>query len=282
MQTSALVGSSGTGKSHRASYLAFKHNIPLIVDDGLLISGSSILAGKSAKREATKFGAVKRAIFQEDAHAAEVKKHIAAAGATKILLMGTSVKMVQRIAKRLALPEPDPIIKIEEIASSRAINKALEMRNKENRHVIPIPTFAIKKDFPGYFVDPLRSLWGKTHREDPKKLVIERSIVRPIYSSLGNFYIAEHVVTQMVTHISATVSGVSKISKVDVISKPEGASLQIEVNIYYGENIPAVLREVQRSVKEVIEHLTGFNLSGIQVTARRIELPGKHPAVQKE
>ncbi|MCR3923255.1 MAG: ATP-binding protein, partial [Firmicutes bacterium] len=69
MQVYALIGPSGTGKSHRASYLAFKYEIPLIVDDGLLIAGASVLAGKSAKREATRFAAVKRAIFHDDKHA---------------------------------------------------------------------------------------------------------------------------------------------------------------------------------------------------------------------
>jgi uncharacterized alkaline shock family protein YloU len=273
MQVFALVGSSGTGKSHRASYLAFKHNIPLIVDDGLLIEGSLILAGKSAKRESTKFGAVKRAIFQDDAHAAEVREKITASGAPRILLLGTSDRMVYRIADRLHLPAPETIITIEEIASPRAINKALEMRNKQNRHVIPLPTFAIKKEFPGYLIDPLRSFWGKSHREDEKKVVIERSIVRPVYSSLGNFAISEHVVTQMVTHIAGKVPGISRCGKVEVISLPDGASLHLDVNVYYGNNIPKVLREVQHVVKDVLEYLTGFAIHDIQVTARRIELP---------
>ncbi|EEG77368.1 Asp23/Gls24 family envelope stress response protein [Dethiobacter alkaliphilus] len=273
MQVFALIGASGTGKSHRASYLAFKHNIPLIIDDGLLIHGSQVMAGKSAKREATKIGAVKRAIFHDDKHALEVKAEIKRAGADKILILGTSVKMAHRIAERLNLPAPQKIITIEEIASPRAINKARELRSKENRHVIPIPTFAIKKDFPGYLIDPLRSFWGKNHREDTKKVVIERSIVRPIYSSLGRFYIAEHVISEMVGFVAAKVPGVSRIRKIEVISKPDGASLEIEVNIYYRQNIPQVLQEVQRVVKEVIEHLTGFNLHSIQVTARRIDLP---------
>ncbi|MDW7651591.1 MAG: Asp23/Gls24 family envelope stress response protein [Bacillota bacterium] len=273
MKTYALIGSSGTGKSHRASYLAFKHNIPFIIDDGLLISGSSVLAGTSAKRESTKIGAVKRAIFHNDAHADEVKKIIAGSGAAKILILGTSQKMVLRIAQRLDLPAPGQIIKIEDIASPRAISKALEMRNKENRHVIPIPTFAIKKDFPGYLIDPLRSFWGKSHREDPKKVVIERSIVRPIFSSFGKFYIAENVVAQIVAHVGAKVPGVSRIGKVEVISKPDGASLEVDVNIYYGKNIPGVLQEVQRVIKETVEYLTGFNIDSILITARRIELP---------
>lgn len=274
MEVFALVGPSGTGKSHRASYLAFKHNVPLIVDDGLLISGSSVLAGKSAKRETTKIGAVKRAIFQDEAHTAEVKEKIAASGAQKILLLGTSDRMIYRIAQRLGLPQPGEIIRIEDIASPRAISKALEMRHKENRHVIPIPTFAIKKDFPGYLIDPLRSFWGKSHREDPKKVVIERSIVRPIYSSFGNFIISEQVISQIAAYVTAKVPGVSRTGKIEVISKPGGGvSLLVEVNIFYGQKVPDVLLKIQHVIKDVVEYITGLAVHEIQVTARRIDLP---------
>jgi len=46
----ALVGSSGTGKSFRAKLVAQKYGIDLIIDDGLLIRGDQILAGRSAKK----------------------------------------------------------------------------------------------------------------------------------------------------------------------------------------------------------------------------------------
>jgi len=275
MQVFALIGGSGTGKSHRASYLAFKYNIPLIVDDGLLIRGSSVLAGKSAKRETIKIIAVKRAIFQDKAHAEEVKKKIVESGAEKILLLGTSEKMVLRIATRLNLPAPEKIIKIEEIASPRAITKALEIRRTENRHVIPLPAFAIKKDFPGYLIDPLRSLWGRSHREDHRKVVIERSIVRPLYSSFGSFYIAEAAIIQLVQHLAAQTPGVARVGKTEVTARPDGvATLQLDVNVYYGQYIPQVLREVQRTIKETVEYLTGFTIESVQVTAHRVEVTG--------
>jgi uncharacterized alkaline shock family protein YloU len=272
MQVYALIGSSGTGKSHRASYLAFKHNINLIIDDGLLIHGNSILAGKSAKREATRIGAVKRAIFHNQEHADEVKKMISESGAERILILGTSERMTKRIAAKLELPPPQQIIRIEEIASPRAINRALEERNKRNRHVIPIPTFAIKKDFPGYLIDPLRSFWGKSHREDDKKLIIERSIVRPLFNSLGNFFIAEQALVQMTSHIVSHVPGVARVVKMDVASTQDGVTFDLDINIFYGENIPSVLHRAQHVVKESIEFLTGLNLLQIQVTARRIEV----------
>jgi len=44
----ALVGPSGTGKSHRALGVARQHQIKYIIDDGLLICGGTVVAGKSA------------------------------------------------------------------------------------------------------------------------------------------------------------------------------------------------------------------------------------------
>ena len=49
MKVVAFVGPSGTGKSHRAIGIAHKNNCDAIIDDGLLIKGTKILAGTSAK-----------------------------------------------------------------------------------------------------------------------------------------------------------------------------------------------------------------------------------------
>lgn len=63
MKVVAFVGPSGTGKSHRAIGIAHKNNCDAIIDDGLLIKGTKILAGTSAKNETNRIQAVKRAIF---------------------------------------------------------------------------------------------------------------------------------------------------------------------------------------------------------------------------
>ena len=62
----AFVGPSGTGKSHRAIGVAFDNKCDAIIDDGLLIKGTRILAGTSAKNEENRIQAVKRAIFTDD------------------------------------------------------------------------------------------------------------------------------------------------------------------------------------------------------------------------
>ena len=50
MEVVAFVGSSGTGKSHRALVVAHENKIECIIDDGILIHDNKIVAGFSKKR----------------------------------------------------------------------------------------------------------------------------------------------------------------------------------------------------------------------------------------
>ena len=68
MKIYALVGKSGTGKSYQAVNLCKELNIESIIDDGLFICRSKVLAGISAKRQPTKIAAVRTALFHEDDH----------------------------------------------------------------------------------------------------------------------------------------------------------------------------------------------------------------------
>ena len=51
MDVIALVGPSGTGKSHRALQVAKEHKADAIIDDGILIQHGKMIAGASAKTE---------------------------------------------------------------------------------------------------------------------------------------------------------------------------------------------------------------------------------------
>ena len=68
MKVYALVGKSGTGKSYQAVNLCKELNIEAIIDDGLFIEGNDVVAGISAKRQATMIGAIKTALFTTDEH----------------------------------------------------------------------------------------------------------------------------------------------------------------------------------------------------------------------
>ena len=76
IKTYAFIGPSGTGKSYRAQYVASGRGIKYIIDDGLLIKDSQVIAGISAKKAPTKIETVKNALFLSEERKAEIQKAI--------------------------------------------------------------------------------------------------------------------------------------------------------------------------------------------------------------
>ena len=76
MQVYAFVGKTGTGKSYNALKVAKSHDIKYIIDDAILIKETKVIAGKSAKTEASKIASVKAAIFLDENRRKEMAKVI--------------------------------------------------------------------------------------------------------------------------------------------------------------------------------------------------------------
>jgi ABC-type dipeptide/oligopeptide/nickel transport system ATPase component len=178
-----FIGPSGTGKSHNAGWVANERHIEYIVDDGLLIKGSTIIAGSSAKRESTRIASVKRAIFNDPEQAALITKAISDCQPESILVLGTSDDMLDVICKNLKLPPVHERIYINDVVSEEDIKTAIHSRKENGKHVIPVPTMEIKSQFSGYFLDPLNIFHKKDwHRY---KSSGEKSVVRPTFSYMG-------------------------------------------------------------------------------------------------
>ena len=88
-------------------------------------------------------------MFIYDEHVEEVKKAIDLHKPESILILGTSEGMVDKIVENLGLPKISEKVYIHEIANDLEINQALSVRKEQGKHVIPVPTFEIKKDFSG-------------------------------------------------------------------------------------------------------------------------------------
>ncbi|MDC7247534.1 MAG: hypothetical protein PQJ35_04260, partial [Sphaerochaetaceae bacterium] len=197
----ALVGKSGTGKSFRSKLVAQKHNIELIIDDGLLIKGDRFIAGRSAKREPNFLSAVKVALFDDDDHMRETISALQSEKYHRIMIIGTSEKMVYKIASRLKLPEPEKIFRIEDIASKEEIETAMRIRFSEGKHVIPVPTIEITRSYPQIVYDSMRVFFkNKSNLPWRKQQAFEKTIVRPEFSKYGKITMSEAALTQMVIH----------------------------------------------------------------------------------
>ncbi|MDR2575179.1 MAG: hypothetical protein LBC52_01910 [Treponema sp.] len=268
----ALVGESGTGKSFRAKLVAQKYGIEHIIDDGLLIKENKILAGHSAKKEKTFLAAVKVALFDEKAHRDEVARKLQSEKIRKILVLGTSDKMVNKIAARLQMPLPRKIIKIEDIASQEEIDKAIRTRRIEGKHVIPVPSIEIKRSYPGIFHDAIRIFKKKITPAGigPTPSVHEKSVVRPEYSKRGKVIISEAALSQMVIHCVDEYNQNIRIKKIIVHDNEMGYSFAITIDVPYDIQLGGNMHELQSYVIDNIERYTGILIEEVNIIIDKI------------
>jgi hypothetical protein len=262
----ALVGRSGTGKSFRSKLVAEKHNIELIIDDGLLIKGDRILAGRSAKREQNFLTAVKTALFDDDDQQRETMIALQKEKYHKLLIIGTSEKMVHKIAVRLKLPEPERIFHIEDIASKEEIETAMRIRYTEGKHVIPVPTIEITRNYPQIVYDSMRVFFkNKTKFPWRKNKVFEKTIVRPEFSKHGKITMSEAALTQMVIHCLDEFDNMIKVKKVSMNIEPEGYKLTVKLRVPIKHQISSTLAELQEYIADSLEKYGGIFVSGVNL-----------------
>ncbi len=267
MKTFALVGKSGTGKSFRALDVAHMNNIEAVIDDGLLISRSKVLSGKSAKHEGSRMASVKCAIFEDSSHALSVRDAIHDNGIDSILILGTSDEMVQKIAERLDLLPIDQTFYIEDVSSPEEIEIANTMRNKQGKHIIPVPALEVKKHFSGYF---LRALLPQGKRTDDS----EKTIMRPTYSYMGKFVIAPKVISDICRFEILKLDGIRDV-KIKSTSDSDGCiDLYIELSLIYPCNIPKTSAEIQKSVSQAIEDYTSIIVKSVDIFVKSLDIRG--------
>lgn len=271
MKVYGLIGKSGTGKSFQAVNLCKELNIESIIDDGLFICRNKIVAGISAKRQATKIGAVRTALFFKEDHANDVRGAIGRIKPSSILVLGTSDEMVDKIVKRLELPKIIKRIYIEEITSEEDRETARKQRKDLGKHVIPVPTFQLKRQFSGYFMSPMRFVRELGPGKGSWKDISEKSVVRPTYSYLGEYKISEKVMSDIVQCVSLESSAVGEVGRVLVIPSQDGIDVAIAVNMKRGMSLISAARNFQKAAAEKIEEMTALNINRLDVEIKDIE-----------
>ena len=278
IQVYALVGESGTGKSFRSKLLAEEYGIHAIIDDGLLIQDDKIVAGRSAKREKTYMGAVRAALFDDKEHRDSVARVLRKTHIKKILLLGTSEKMVMKIAMRLQLPQPQKIIQIEEIASKEDIEKAIKSRQVEGKHVIPVPSIEVKKNYSQIFSTSMHDFFSKNKlfAKASKNLtgkMIEKSIVQPEFSKKGRIEISEAALTQMVMHCVSECDPDVKIKKISIKTDNRGYRLIVTIDVPFGTQLTGKVHKLQQYIIDKIESFTGILIEEVSIIIDKISKP---------
>ena len=276
MKTYAFVGPSGTGKSYRAQMVANERGINYIIDDGLLICGNEVLAGISAKKAPTKIETVRNALLQNEERKKEIQSVIRKKKPDSILILGTSDEMVKRIAENLEFEPISETIYITDVATDEEIAMARNTRVTQGKHVIPVPTFAIKKDFSGFLLDPLQIF--KSTGKGKAPYVSEKSIIRPTFSYMGNFKISDTVFKQIIDYVAAKTEGVNRIHRAIIkkqVGEEDGLFIYIEVIIEFGYSINETMSSLKKKIIKEIENLTAMNVLSMEIVVKGVNYEKK-------
>ncbi|CAM5301592.1 putative protein OS=Lysinibacillus sphaericus OX=1421 GN=LS41612_12000 PE=4 SV=1 [Lysinibacillus sphaericus] len=265
MKVCSLSEPSGTGKSTSALVFAHKIGVEAIIDDGLLIVNGVKVAGISAKFEKNTITAVRRAIFSEEAHREEVVKALDTYHVQSILLIGTSDKMTNNIAKRLELGQIETYYYVENIRSQKEIQKARFIRQTQGKHVMPIPYRQVEQNFFKRLVQK-----GKEIFTPKREKIGETTIVRPDFQQ-EYIEIEKQVYVQLLTYICKQQDIVQKVEQIQ-FSLGEQAkviiSLQLKMPIDY--SLPRRLYQLQEDVQHSFYQHFGYELDAINVQVHSV------------
>ena len=287
----AFYGPSGTGKSYRAKLVAKQNGIKVLIDDGLLIQDEKILAGKSAKMEQNYMGAVRTALFDSKDHRDEVAKAIVTNHIKKILILGTSEKMVNKIALRLQLPLPEKYIRIQDIATPEQMEEARRSRMIEGKHIIPVREHEIKKKINSkIFVDSIRValakkkflswlfVMGTSANDAPvaSSTHFEKSIVRPAFAVPKRKEISHAALSRMAVQYFGEYNASLRIKKMDVKSIETGYTISMTVDVPFGTlQLVEFISSAKKFAIEKIEKESGAFIKDIAVLIDKVLPPPK-------
>ncbi len=267
MEVIAFVGPAGSGKSDRALVVAYENQCSCIIDDGILIYHNRIVAGCSAKKEANRIAAVRRAIFDDPDQAKDVERLLRNISPSRILILGTSVKMVKLITSALHLPLPKKYIHIEDVAKPEEIQMAREARNKEGKHVIPVPTMELRPEFKGYLIDPLRTFFSRGRSTER----MEKSVVRPVFSYYGKLTFARRVIADLVYYALRDMRDeilVRSVSSRKTDGPTNGIILDMDVLVRGGDpqRVRDTVHKARRLVQKEVEYTTGMFVEKLRMS----------------
>lgn len=266
-----LYGPSGTGKSYHAAAWVRQLAPALLIDDGLLIEDGLPLAGYSAKFEPTRMGAIKRAIFFDEAHAAQVRAALAAASAPRVVVLGTSRRMIERICARLELPDPRSWHAVTDLRANAEIDRAL-MRRREGLHAIPISSAKLDRSS---FSAGMRSLLKRLASFAPTDETQRENltIVHPSFAR-GAVFVHERAVADSLRQFVLSARGPFRVGKI----RFDGHSSMRVVVSLHAEWIDHLHERAERLREDMAGHVRetlGFPYASLSVRIVSLNPPDR-------
>lgn len=272
MEIISFTGKSGTGKSYNAIRIAVERKIEAIIDDGLFIYKGQVIAGSSAKKCPTRAAAMRAALFDSEKHAESVKRAIARCKPERLMIIGTSDKMVNWIIKALDLHEPDERLYIEDFTTEEDRELAYHSRHDEGKHVIPAPMGELKHDFAGYFMNPRQFFQNLVGGNQGKEYNSSRdfTVVRPQFSYSGKFTISVQVIRDIVRINADDFKTFLSIVRINQHGGANKLNIDIDVKLLRNKRAIKACKKFQKRVFTEVESITSFSMNGVNIRIAKL------------
>ncbi len=278
MKVASFTGKSGTGKSFQATALAQSRGFDAIIDDGLLIYKGRIVAGSSAKKCASKAAAMRTALFNYEDHREAVKEAIHQYDPEALMIIGTSDRMTDIVAEQLGIGPVEERIYIEDVTTEEEREIARHFRQDEGEHVIPAPVGQLRRDFAGYFMDPIKHFIDRARgnavhpgiRREEDEGPNDRTVVRPTFSYSGSFTISEQVIRDIIRIAAEKYE--SHLAVVDRMNNGKQTNMSVTIDVMAVRDPDSVdmCIALQKDVFTALAEMTAFTIESVNVRIRDI------------
>ena len=218
---------------------------------------------------------MRTALFNYEDHRNEVKSALVRYHPETLMIIGTSDRMTNIIAEQLGLHEPEERIYIEDVTTEEERAEAAHHRNDEGQHVIPAPVGQLRRDFAGYFMNPLKIFRDRAlgnavgrHEKDEEDGPEDRTVVRPQFSYFGTFTINEHVIRDIIRIASAKYEDTLVVADRMSNGKAQNMSVTIDVRALKDPRTVDECVKFQKDVYDAIAEMTAFTIESVNVRIR--------------
>jgi hypothetical protein len=271
IRVSALVGSSGTGKSFRARLVAEKNGIDIIIDDGILIHGDAILTGHWAKKERTILAATRRALFDSPEHAREAREALRSLPFHTALIVGTSLRMAERIASTLDLPGPTTVFAVDEVARRSEIEAAGRRRRRAGSHAIPARAVSVRRGPLSALAAGAGALAAALRRRTAGNRQSSAAVAweKP---ARGGVVIAEEALRQMVAHCVAEHDPRLTVGKIRIREHGGMHDLEVGIRVPFAGETSGDLHRLREYILHSLERYAGIVVRTVVLVVESVEV----------
>ena len=135
--------------------------------------------------------------------------------------------------------------------------------------MIPVPTFELKRQFSGYFIDPLMLLFKKKGQT----IVEEKTVMRPAYSYLGDYKISPKAIADICIYEAMQFDSIHKVLRIKNSTTPGGRlMLDIDVSVNFPCRVSDQAALVGDKIKASIEEFTAITVRWVHINVKSLNL----------